>query len=430
MMTDSIHRTRRTRRSPLATAALAGLACVGCAPSDDPSAGGSDETATAGDDAPRLGACFLPTNIDEADLEAAYQIWKDDLVTTEGAGGFRRVRRPDTPDGPPNSTVSEGIAYGMLMAVYMDDQPLFDDLWQYSQLWVNHHGLMMWEIDPTGTEACPRLDPELNCGASTDSDEDIAWALLVAERTWGGQGSLDEPYGVLARRQIETIFQWEVDHAFSVLKPGDSWGGYTQTNPSYFAPAYYRVFGEVTDNVEGWQAVIDTSYQVIENSLNETNGNVDNGLVPAWCDFEGTPRPPMPHDPTQIPDDNWQYDSARIPFRIGQDWCDHEEPRAKAYLDRINAFYTGIGADQIVDGYALDGTPQPDERSADPGASAVFIGCAGVGAMADPEHQAFVERTYERVAGLDLLTRSRYYQRSWTVLSLLMMSGRITTNLP
>ena len=31
----------------------------------------------------------------------------------------------------PNSTVSEGIGYGMLLAVYMNDQTLFDGLWKY-----------------------------------------------------------------------------------------------------------------------------------------------------------------------------------------------------------------------------------------------------------------------------------------------------------
>ena len=36
--------------------------------------------------------------------------------------------------------MSEGIAYGMLIAVYMgtkDDQMLFDDLWRYSQAHLN-----------------------------------------------------------------------------------------------------------------------------------------------------------------------------------------------------------------------------------------------------------------------------------------------------
>lgn len=279
-------------RSLLLPARLGSAVLVlGCAPP-------ADDSEPVGE---RLGPCVLASSPDEAELDAAYRVWKDDIITADGAGGFRRARRPDTPDGLPNSTVSEGIAYGMLLAVLMDDQPLFDDLWQYSQLWIDDHGLMMWYVDPTGTEACPGLDPALNCGAATDSDEDMAWALLLAEQRWGGQGSLGDTYGALARRQIDTIFAWEVDHGWSVLKPGDGWGGYTQTNPSYFAPAYYRVFGEVTDNVEGWNAVIDTSYQIIENSLNTDNGNVDNGLVPAWCDYEGTPRPPTPNDPTQIP---------------------------------------------------------------------------------------------------------------------------------
>jgi len=402
--------------SPILVCVLVSMGTlVGCA---DPEGSGSEI-----DESERLGPCVLASNADEADIEAAFTIWKDDLVVSEGAGGFRRVRRPDTPDGLPDSTVSEGIAYGMLIAVAMDDQPLFDDLWQYSQLWANDHGLMDWYIDPTGTRACP--DREDECGASTDSDEDMAWALLLAAERWGGQGSLDATYLDEARRQIDLIYQWEIEPGSAVVRPGDTWGGLQQTNPSYFAPAYYRVFGEVTGNVEGWQEVVESSYEILANALNEDNGNEDNGLVPAWCDFNGRPNAPDPPGPGQLPDDNWQYDSARIPFRIGQDWCYNEEPRAAAYLEKINGFYGAIGPDAIVDGYALDGTPRPDERSDAPNDSAVFIGCAGAGAMADAAHQDFVDRAYERVAGLDLLTRSRYYQRSWTVLSLLMMSGRL-----
>lgn len=388
------------------------LVLVGCT---DP--GGAESEGGESSEVEQLGPCVLAQNHDDADLQAAFEIWKEDLVVSEGAGGFRRVRRPDTPDGLPDSTVSEGIAYGMLIAVAMDDQPLFDDLWQYSQLWVDDHGLMNWYVDPTGTEACPERDE--GCGASTDSDEDIAWALLLAAEAWGGS------YLELAKAQIDRVYEWEVERGTDVVRPGDTWGGLTQTNPSYFAPAYYRVFGEVTDNVDGWQRVVDTSYEIIDNALNETNGNEDNGLVPAWCDFYGEPKPPDAPGPGQLPDDNWQYDSARIPFRIAQDWCWHEEPRAKTYLDKINAFYADLGPDDIVDGYNLDGTPRPDERSAEPGDSAVFIGCAAAGMMASPDEQAFIDRAYERVAGLDLLTRSRYYQRSWTVLSLLMLSGRL-----
>ena len=61
-----------------------------------------------------------------ADARAAYAKWKTDLVTSDGAGGFLRVRRPNSAGAEVNSTVSEGIAYGMLLAVYVDDQPVFD----------------------------------------------------------------------------------------------------------------------------------------------------------------------------------------------------------------------------------------------------------------------------------------------------------------
>ncbi len=416
------------------TALLSIAACdsqSGDAPADtdvaaDASSDGGIETDTeTGGEVAGLGPCNLATNADDALLQAAFDVWKEELVTTNGAGGFRRVVRPDTPDGIPNSTVSEGIAYGMLIAVGMDDQALFDDLWQYSQLWVDQHGLMKWYIDPTGTEACPDRDPAETCGASTDSDEDMAWALLLAAERWGGGGSLPDSYLDTARAQIERIYETEVERGFEVLRPGNTWGGYQQTNPSYFAPAYYRAFGAITNNVDGWNAVIDSSYEVIFNSLNEENGNTDNGLVPAWCNYEGTPIPPEPPGPGQLPDDNWQYDSARIPFRIVQDYCYFEEPRALQYLELINGFYGDIGIDEIVDGYALDGTPRPDERSPEPKKSAVFIGCAGAGMMAAPDGQAFVDRAYERVAGLDHLTRSRYYQRSWTVLSMLMLGGHL-----
>jgi hypothetical protein len=84
-----------------------------------------------------------------SDVRAAYEWWKKDTVTADGAGGHLRVKRTPTDGGTPPaaSTVSEGIGYGMLIAVYMNDQPLFDELWKYEQLWLNKNGLMDWNID-------------------------------------------------------------------------------------------------------------------------------------------------------------------------------------------------------------------------------------------------------------------------------------------
>jgi hypothetical protein len=76
--------------------------------------------------------CVYPAGYLNSDVQAAYAQWKTDTVTTSGAGGFRRVERTASDITlAANSTVSEGIGYGMLLAVYMNDPSLFDDLWNY-----------------------------------------------------------------------------------------------------------------------------------------------------------------------------------------------------------------------------------------------------------------------------------------------------------
>ena len=223
--------------------------------------------------------CNYP-NYRNADVKAAYEKWKADTVTADGAGGFLRVRRSNEPGLEPNSTVSEGIAYGMLIAVYMADQSLFDGLWKYEQLWLDDNKLMHWYISGNGKDI-------LGKGAASDADEDMAWALLMADRQWGGKGSLGDTYLNIAKKQIEQVYNTEIQDD-KLLKPGDSWGGWSTVNPSYFAPSYYRAFAKATGN-DKWIQVLETSYETLAKSLNASNKNLDNGLVPAWCTSEGAP---------------------------------------------------------------------------------------------------------------------------------------------
>ncbi len=362
----------------------------------------------------RLPHLSYPSAANVADVIAAHAAWKKEVVTSEGASGFLRTRRPDTPDGEPNSTVSEGISYGMMISVMMDDQERFDAFFQYADLWSNENGLMCWYIAADGSRA-------LGKGGASDADEDIAWALALAARRWGGSGSLDEPYEALAKRQIERIWEFEVDHDryAGMFLPGDEWRGRNVFNPSYFAPYEYRLFGELTGNVAGWQRVIDRGYEILDRSLNDESGNRENGLVPAWCDCEGRPVEAFPGA-----EQNYQTDSARMPFRMALDWAISQDSRAKNYLDKICAFFAKNGAAGIIDGYALDGAPLPDPKTKEHGeGSAVFVGCVAAGAMCDPKYQALLDGAYERVKTGRLLARSRYYNHCWTVMSLLMLTG-------
>jgi endo-1,4-beta-D-glucanase Y len=356
--------------------------------------------------------CVSPTDYDAGDVLAAYQLWKDTVVTSEGASGFLRVRKPDS-GSVIDSTVSEGMGYGLLLTVYMDDQQTFDALWRYVLLYLNGNGLMDWEIDPQGEV--------IGVGAALDGDEDMAWALVMADRQWGGAGTLDDTYLNYAIELIHAMWDHEIDHTRGEMPlPGDSWAGADVTNISYFAPAYYRVFGELTDNVDGWNAAVDRSYEIVSLSLSEAQGNAENGLVPAWCDSRGVPVEAFGGAPT-----HFQNDSTRTPFRIGQDYCYFGEPRALEYMKKITSFYTAVGVENIVDGYELDGTPRPD-FSMNGLQPASFIGPAGVGALYSAENQEFINAAYAALATGELTAGTIYYQKSWSALSLLMMTGNFT----
>lgn len=380
------------------------------------STGGSSSQGGAGMNAggdapvplPALGKCMLPNGAKLSDLSAAYTKWKADLVTADGAGGFLRVKRPNS--GTINSSNSEGIAYGMELAVYMNDQALFDALWQYEQLHVGKNGLMEWEVGPDGNTT--------GAGAASDGDEDMALALVMADKKWGGAGSLKDTYKNYATKMIDLIWEHEVDRERGhVLTPGDQFGGGAIINISYFAPAYYRVFGKFTGKAADWDRVVDSSYTVLAATLNAANGNATNGLIPAWSTPEGVPMAPAgTGHPT-----HHQLDSCRTPFRIAQDYCWFGEPRALDYLNKIGSFYASIQAANIVDGYNLDGTVYPGSTLN----LAAFNGGAGVGAMAVPSLSKLRDDSYALLAAWGpLLGGSQYYNKSWSVLSLLMMTGQ------
>jgi endo-1,4-beta-D-glucanase Y len=321
------------------------------------------------------------------------------------------VQRPNEPGLLPNSTVSEGIGYGMLVAVYMNDQRLFDDLWKYEQHWKDNNGLMNWYILADGSGLGPN-----GSGGATDADEDMAFALVMADKQWGGQGSLAMTYHEYALGQIGNIWASEIQDS-KLPKPGE-WGGWNTVNISYFAPAYYRVFGAL-DPGHDWAAVVKTVYDTIGYAVTAANGNQDNGLVPAWCDdSHGSPCTPV--DMGIANDVGYQYDSCRTPFRIGVDWCWNGEPRAQAYVALTSAFFSGVGAANIADTYAISGTPMPQHPG---GHSAAFVGPAGVGAMSSATYSKLLDDAYAGVATRTYLVGGTYYEDSWTVMSLLMMTA-------
>jgi hypothetical protein len=239
----------------------------------------------------------------------------------------------------------------------------------------------------------------------------MAWALLMADKQWVTSPKLGA-YLPIAQAQIGRI--WAADVYQSKLPNlGDSWGDWNTLNISYFAPAYYREFA-IVDPSDDWAATIKTTYDTIANNLNATNGNQANGLVPGFSSSQGGP--PAQTGSTTTNPFTYQYDACRTPFRIGLDWCFNGEPRAQAYVALTSHFFSGIGVKSTVDGYQLNGAPMGSA------ASSPFMGPAGVGAMSSATYASFTQDVYDFLLG-NPQQGGEYYAESWTVLSLVMMSG-------
>ncbi|HEX8694918.1 MAG TPA: glycosyl hydrolase family 8 [Longimicrobium sp.] len=329
------------------------------------------------------------------ELRRSYAAWKAGYVTASGAGGWLRVTRGAEGN---YDTVSEGIGYGMLLAAYLGDKYAFDQLWGYARSHFNARGLMKWKIS-SGNVA--EYDD-----AATDADEDMALALVAADRKWGG-------YGSAAQALLDSIAKYEVESGTYVLKPGDQryWGGSEITNPSYFAPAFYKVFRAYSGDAV-WDPVTTKVYEMVSN-LNTRSG-VSTGLLPDWMKADGT----AAADPTKRY--QYFYDASRSPWRLAKDAAWYCDTRARSQLDRMNAFFAGQGAAGIKEGYELNGTPLYFAHKA------VFVATAAAGALHSASATYRADMWTETVSRAD---SSGYFNNVLRLLSILFMSGNMPSPL-
>jgi len=232
----------------------------------------------------------LPTSGTYGKSQAAadvYNAWKTKYV--EACGSQYRVRFDDV-----NYTVSEGIAYGMLLAAYAGDKSLFDGLWGYYKANRNSNGVMNWKI-----RGCNGGCSGYDCNGATDAELDAAMALIIASVQWPSG-----PYKTDANSLIQVIKDKEMKTNGHV-KPGDMWDD--KKNPSYYSPAYYREYAKVnTANASFWNTTAITA----SNDLLGTNRNSNTGLVSDWSNENGTVNG----------SNTYGYESIRNPWRMATDY--------------------------------------------------------------------------------------------------------------
>ena len=337
---------------------------------------------------------FKATTITAADATAAYNSWKTSFAENCGNNTWR-IKFDNT-----SETVSEGIAYGMLIAVYHADKPLFDGLWQYYKNARNENGVMHWKRNGCANGA------NGNNGA-TDAELDAAMALIIASCQW----STTSPHNYVndAKTLIAAIKTHEVEAGSNILKPGDKFGGTSLTNPSYFAPAYFRVFAEFTGtDASFWNSVADKCYQILN-----ANAHATTGLVSDWCNGSGTPG----GSGYAYGGVRYHYDAARTPWRFTTDYLWNGNSNALSYLQKNVNWVNGAGGGiaNIGDSYERDGSKQSNNHNS------TFTGAFANAAMASSQTNAnaFAQNFKDIPAAND----NAYFQRTMRALYYLQLTG-------
>ncbi len=177
---------------------------------------------------------------------------------------------------------------------------------------------------------------------------------------------------------IGQIWSKDIDSSANLPTGGSNFGNSVSsqpTNPSYFAPAYYRAFATV-DSGHPWGTVASNCYTALNKVVNGTTG-----LAPAWCSGTCSSAGGGGYTDNAI----YQYDAHRVPWRFGLDACWNGQTGANGMLSNNAKFFNNIaspssggGVGRIYDIYTLSGSPNSDAALN----SMSLIGTAGVGAMA------------------------------------------------
>lgn len=302
------------------------------------------------------------TNGHHSHVQSVYNVFLKNYY--EESGNLARIKF-DKPD----QTVSEGIGYGMIVMVYMDNatnntQPKFDKLWNYYKKFRNGNDLMDWKINGFSGVAAT--------GGATDGDLDFPFALTMAYAQWG-----HAKYKTDAKELIKKIAQHEVN-GNNHLKPGDQWDD--EKNPSYFATVAMTSFKDV-EETGNWSTVMTNCYSLLKKCRNSSTG-----LVPDWCSESG--------QPSGGERGEYNFDAARTPWRMAHAYLWHGHSDAKDMADKTVTWIktkTGNDPSKIMDGYTLNGTATGTYNIP------TFIGpfiCAG---MVDTKHQQWVDDGYTKL---------------------------------
>ncbi|MDB5875185.1 MAG: hypothetical protein JWQ07_4627 [Ramlibacter sp.] len=352
----------------------------------------------------------------DAVLTAQYTAWKAARVVSANsivAGGYA-VKFADAT----YMTVSEGMGYGMLLAVLFaghDPQArtLFDGLLAvvrarpaYAVTAYDPNGkyLMDWRINANGSSAGDGWN-------AMDGDLDIALALQMADKQWGSAGAWN--YLQEAKNTIGALKSWNMraDGATKGLPSANN------NRTSDYMIGHFRAFKAATGDAL-WSTAVDRAFGLIDRMQTVYSPGV--GLMPDFVinTNTATPSPSTGY----IGDGNdkegyFWWNACRNPWRYSSDYLMSGDARFALVTGRmIDFFKNKSGGDpyKIGTGYALDGTQLTG------GNSAAYHGPICAGACVDARFQGFLDTMWTWNA--THLTTG-YYDGEIQLLSMVVASG-------
>lgn len=310
---------------------------------------------------------------------------------------------------------SEGMSYGMMLAVQLDKREEFDRLWRWANKYMRHadgprKGYFAWQCRFDGTV----IDP----GSASDGEEWFATALFFASHRWGsGEGIFN--YGAEAQRllrdmlhkpgaaEVVSIFNREARQV--VFAPNPVAGRFT--DPSYHLPAFYELWARWSDSASDrafWSEAANVSRAFFHRAAHPGTG-----LMPEYAHFDGRPFTSSGYGPGK---GDFRYDAWRVLANVA---LDHAWWRADPWqVEQSNRVLGFLGRqEKLVNQYALDGKPLSSDGSLGLVAMAAVAGQAADADLARP----FVQRLWEAPLPEG---KWRYYNGVLYSLALLQAGGR------
>jgi endo-1,4-beta-D-glucanase Y len=308
------------------------------------------------------------------------------MVTSMGApAGALRVQDPMTS----NQTSSEAMGYGMLIAVYMSDKKTFDSFWTYVQAHMSN-GLMSWQVGSDGTSSGTQVS------SATDADQDMAWALIMADKQWPGGSYLSAAKSILTNIKSQEVA------SSNELKDGN-FANAPSTYIDYAAPDYYKVFASVSGDT-GWNAVYTAEYAKLIGAQDPTSGLI----------------------PDQVGGSTFGFDACRAPWRVGMDYCWSGSASAKTFLTPMVSYFVQY-ANQNLGPKSIKIPITPlSGGTAGEYVSGAITGPAAIAAMMSSSNQSFVDASWTylySVASTATNSSPNYFSSSVGLIAMLALTG-------